>query len=122
MRKIGYAFLLCVILFTTSCSIPAKKPETGIWFCEELKISIDFSLAQNTSDSAILHNDDGSCEPLGCHFDFGNGIYFFQRVDDVEIDYLRGTFKWKNDEFIVTSINDENTYVFVENKETDSLY
>lgn len=113
MRKTWYRILLCVILLVSSCSIPEKKPETGIWFCDELKISIDFSLAQNTSNCAILHNDSGTYEPLGCHFDFGNRIYFFHQINDNEIDYLNGTFKWKHDEFIVTSNNGESTYIFV---------
>lgn len=117
MRKIGCLFLLCaiIILLANSCSIPAKKPEQGIWYCEELKISIDFSLANTNNICAKLYNDDGTYDTMGCHFDYGRGIYFFQMLDGNEVDYLNGSFKWKEREekFIVTSNSDDCIYIFV---------
>ena len=117
MKKTGCLILICVlVLLITSCSVsfPAKKPEEGVFYCEELKISVDFSLIDDEYHCAKLYNDDGTYLTLGCHFDYGRGVSFFQTIEDTEIHYLTGSFKWKKNEFIVISYVNSKQYIFLE--------
>ena len=117
MKKvICLALILIMSLSFASCSIPAKKPESGVWYCRELKTSIDFSLCQTTEYCAKLHNDDGTFEERGCYFDHSNGIILFEETDGETNEYLHGDFKYKEKEgqFVVTSYSDGKEYVFIE--------
>lgn len=119
MRKI-VCLILCSILLAllasfVSCSIPTAKPKEGVWYCKELRISIDFSVASEyESMCATMYNDDGTYRDIGCHFDYGSGIFFFEKLESDEIDILNAHFKWskRNNEFIVTSLSDGTVYVF----------
>jgi hypothetical protein len=42
----SFIIVVLISVLIASCSIPAKTPETGIYHCDELNISID-TLSQN---------------------------------------------------------------------------
>lgn len=107
------AIYICLILLFTSCSIPAKRPESGIWYCEELRMSIDFSECNNYNPDCVkYYNEDGSCEVRRCLIDYGSGIGICST--DEEEWYLNGKFKYRNDELKVTLHYEDKTYIFVE--------
>ena len=97
-------------------SFPAKKPESGFWYCEELQTGIDFDLCKTTVYCVKQYNDDGSVQMNGCHIDHGNGITFFTDLNDEYNEYFIGEFKYheKQKQFAITSYSDGVTYVFVE--------
>ena len=101
--------LLCLCV----CSVPAEKPTDGIWYCEELKISIDFGVyqSQKTQQCAELHNDDGSTTGILCRSDYGNGISIVSV--DQKTSYLTGKFSYRNDAFTITENSSKKEYVFV---------
>lgn len=114
MKKTCSIVISILLLFATSCSFTAKRPEEGIWYCDALDISIDFTLCQETYLCAKLYKEDGTYQTLGCHFDYGSGISIFQEVEEEDtIDYLNGSFQWKDNEFVVTTYSDKVVYVFV---------
>lgn len=102
-----------IILLISACSIGALKPHGGIWYCEELSISVDFSLYESTNECAKLYDKDGICTTLRCFFDYGNGMSIVST--DQNIRYLIGTFNYQreNDYFTVTAFKDEHIYTFV---------
>lgn len=123
MKKVRWFVILIVsLVLFASCSVsfPQPKPKDGIWYCEELRISIDFSIAQETDLCAKLHKNDGTVETIHCCFDFGSGIYIFEETTDGEnIDYLHANFRWCGDEFVVTTKHGMKTYIFREISESD---
>ena len=43
MKKKSLVFVLvCIIIVSTSCTIAPDLPSDGIWYCEELKLAIEF--------------------------------------------------------------------------------
>ncbi len=119
IRKLFIILLLCFIVISgVSCSVsfPGKKPESGFWYCEELRTGIDFDLYQTTNYCVIVYYDDGSVRFNGCHFDYGNGVHFFTDLDGEEYGYFYGEFKYhkKQKQFTITTRSDGITYTFVE--------
>lgn len=111
--KCPYFFIMMIICIGLSaCSIPQPTPEEGIWYCEELMIEIDFSyLNENLSpDCAKRYNADGTYQDVLCHIDYGSSITICS--ENQEEDFLIGRFSYKNDIFLVTTIEDKTTYVF----------
>lgn len=104
---------IIAVLCLCACSVPAEKPTAGIWYCEELKISIDFGVyqSQNTRQCAELHYDDGSISGILCRFDYGNGIDLVSV--DQKTSYLIGKFSYRNDTFTITENSSKKEYVFV---------
>ena len=127
MKRISLLILSVISLISLfGCSIPVEKPTSGIWYCEELKIAIDFgAIEQRVPEDAWLYSDDGTVIPLRCHIDYGNGISF-EKLDSEgnEVFYLSALFYYENDRFVITvhhmsaddgtmvEIDDEK-YVFV---------
>lgn len=118
MRKFNLTcILLLIMIFALSCSISAERPDDGIWYCEELAISIDFSLVQDDPyHCAALHNQDGTSLTLACLFDYGNGITVFKEAEnegEKSTNLLIGAFEWDGDEFRVTTHDGDVTYIFI---------
>lgn len=111
------AVLFCVAMLTLlclcACHIPTEKPADGIWYCEELKISIDFGVyqSQGTQQCAELHNDDGSTTGILFRSHYGSGIDLVSV--DQKISYLTGNFSYRNDTVTVTDNSSNKKYVFV---------
>lgn len=121
MKKFGYfVFVYLTVLLCVSCSIPAKKPESGFWYCEELNTGIDFDLYQTTLYCIKVYNDDGSVKINGCHIDYGTGILFFDDSDGNYNEYFYGNFKYnkKKEQFIIESYPDGIIYAFVKREKT----
>ena len=116
MKKVKWCVdWIVIVLFLSSCSVSFShpKPTEGIWYCEELKMSIDFSKARETDLCAKLYKDNGSVETMHCCFDYGRGIYIYEETENGEhIDYLNATYTWSGDEFVVTTIHEQKTYIF----------
>ncbi len=110
LKRFIAVLLLIPLVFLCSCSVQAAHPEQGVWYCEELKMSINFSLFGKTSEMVKIYNDDGTFESYVCHIDFGRGI-FIETIDGSEILYA-GEFRYHKDEFKVDV--DDTTYIFNE--------
>lgn len=104
--------LLTVIFCLSGCS-SWKAPKEGQWYCEELKIAIDFSYIyeNRTPNAAKLYAEDGSYIDILCYIDYGTGLFLTSQ--DGEINYLAGEFSWKNDKLTVTSYDDDSVYTFI---------
>lgn len=110
LKRFIAILLLIPLVFLCSCRIQAAHPERGVWYCEELKMSINFSLFGKTSEMVRIYNDDGTFETFLCHIDFGNGIYI-ATLDDSENIY-QGNCKLRGEDFYVKI--DDTTYIFNE--------
>ncbi len=107
MKRICSFILLCLIAVSiASCSFPVKYPQEGIYYCEELGLSIDFSIhMEDPNTCAKLYNEDGTYQVLECRIDFGSTMFLLSD-DDI---YLAGKVKFKDDKFI---LRDDKEYVF----------
>lgn len=111
MKRIYSIVLICVVaVLIVSCSRLEKIPEEGIWYCDELKISIDFSKIDKPTECAKLYNEDGTHQMLECKIDFVSVMDFFLG-DSI---YLSGGIKFKDDKFILTT---DKSYVFLKQTE-----
>ena len=110
-RIFPYVFVLIMGIGLSACTIPQPMPEEGVWYCEELMIELDFSVhSQNgTPYFAKMYNPDGSYQDIMCHY-LGSNISFYSM--DWEENYLNGYFLYRNGVFSITTIEDEQTYVF----------
>ena len=61
MKKIPLVFILvCVIIVFASCTVAPELPSDGIWYCEELKLAIEFGESKNSVysyDKNLTHMD-----------------------------------------------------------------
>lgn len=104
----------CIILLFSSCSIRGELPDSGIWYCEELKISIDFTkFHQGNNECAYFYNEDGSYELYKCLIDYGTTIGI-SSADEEDLYYI-GNFNFKEDTFIIITF-DGKEYAFRQSK------
>ena len=101
--------LMCIIL--PSCSIICEYPDNGIWFCEELGLSMDFG-----SHTGKWCMSDGECIDLEMYIGYGH-IGFQYRDANGELQFVfTGIYKYVNGEFSVKMFESEQTqekkYVF----------
>ncbi len=115
------SLIVCVLFMSlVSCSIPAKKPEEGVWYCDELGLSIDFNVYMDAPNECVkLYNDEGSYETLGCHFDYGAGIGIYRKMEEKEVLLITGSFRYKDEKFVVTTHDNNNVYIFYKQNETE---
>ena len=106
-----FVFIILFTLYNNYLS-PSKKPTDGVYYCEELKIEIDFSLHETSTKCAKLYCENNTYIILSCHFDYGNGIFLIDDSNQENIYYLSGSFVWKEDKIIVKSNIDNCSYVF----------
>ena len=119
VRKfVVFILLIAISVSLCSCSIPQPKPKDGIWYCEELRLEIDFFVfnQQHTAYCAKMRNPDGTTQDVLCLFDFGS-LILISSLDHRE-DYLIGHFQYKKEtwfreeSFTVTTMDGEHTYIF----------
>ena len=116
MKKCMFVIVLILLFLSTtlamsacSVSFPVKSPNDGIFYCEELKIGIDFSLLQVTIENTRLYFNDGSYMLCRTMRDYGNGIGIYSL--DQHTEYFGGNFKYKNDVLYVPGV--VNVWIFV---------
>ena len=117
MKKLLVILLLCSIVISciTGCvSFPVEKPQSGFWYCQELRTGIDFDLYQTTRYCILIYNDDGSVQVNACHFDYGTGVHFCVDRNGSHQGYFYGQFKYykKKKQFVITDNSDGHKYVF----------
>lgn len=110
-----YIVFICIVLILSICgcsvSLPADKPKEGIWYCEELKMSIDFSMiAKFEPDCIKQYADDGTYTVLRCYTDQTDDMYIC--TPDQKTWHYYGEFKYKDDIFIYSTFEGD-TYYFV---------
>ena len=103
-RVICTILLSCMLLLLmNACSIPYKHPEEGVWYCEELKMSIDFAMYNSSDYMCVKVYNDDTYEVMECSIDYGNGISIdrvlgVEFVDGMPVNipeqYFGGNFKW----------------------------
>ena len=116
MKKVCCLFLVFLfVVFSiafSSCSIFAAIPTEGVYYCEELRMAIDFSWNEKMNNECVkMYEEDGSYTVCLTHIDYGSGIEICSL--DQKTTYLIGTRKYKDDVFSITTFDDETTYVFV---------
>ena len=104
MKKIAISLLLSFAFFLSSCSIPFKLPDDGLWYNEELDIMLEFKTKQNSSRSQLTNIIWNSREDvLQCNIDHGKGITFYIADENGNSkDILQGKFDYSNDKIIIT--------------------
>ncbi len=102
-------FAICSLFFT-SCTIYEARPESGLYYCKELNVTIEF----NQSNIGIVHDENGNCKEYEVFLDFGNSIDAYDQISGefVFVAGINGTFKYKNDIFYVTDVDSKKKYEF----------
>ncbi len=105
--------VLSAILCGCSVSFPNPTPTSGIYYCEELGISIDFSIsAEHSSDSAVLHTEEGDCKNIRFYTDYGYTACFFN--PETSEYAVTGKYSWheSEDAFYIEAYSTGTTYRF----------
>lgn len=110
IRVILLTLIVCLALGLVACKKSGNIPENGIFFCEALNISIDFSIIDADPECGKVYAADGSSTTCRCMIDYGLGISIIS--SDQNTDYLIGRFQYKDDLFYVTAYDDGTVYVF----------
>ena len=115
IRRLCCLTLLFVVALRGICIAVADQPKEGVWYCEELSISIDFSEynEERKPDIAKFYFDDGSYIDIECYFDYGQGISFYHPEEERYL--LTGEYKYEEEEklFYVISNEDEDEYEYI---------
>lgn len=117
MKKwMNIILLVCVGIISSSCSMTAKTPTNGLWYCEELNMEIDFFLYTNENYHCVkIYDENGSYDILRGITDHG-GDFVIHSLEQYEYENLiDGRTKYHNNEFqIITSENGKREkYSFV---------
>ena len=111
VRLATLSLLVGLCLALCACSIPQPKPKEGIWYCDELKLEINFSLYSERSQYFVKrYHSDGTYEDVESFFDFGNRITIGTAYDPEN--RLIFKFLYRNGVFSVTTIDGKHTYIF----------
>ena len=104
-RKCLILCILFVLTLLAGCSIPSRHPESGLWYCEELDMTLDMEnlTAQYTVKEGVVQHAE-------IHIDYGNGIFVEQGTDTI----LSASFVFKNDTFTLKEHDSNVKYVFTE--------
>ena len=111
MKKRCVVLLIAILFVFCSCSLPVSSPEDGLWYCEELKMTMDFSAPSNEPAVEVV-KEDGGIE----YFHMGVGqdrrlrLFYYDEDDGFHI-HLIGKFKHRGNTFYWTI--DDKTYTFV---------
>lgn len=108
-----FLVILLLVMCITACYIPVPQPDDGVWYCEDLRISIDFSLSSEATLISRMYNLDGTSKPIVCHFGYDNSLIFLVNEEDTAgSPYFSGTFVYEDNEFRVTDRSDGKVYIF----------
>jgi len=126
MRKFLKAAIILSVIFVLGALFyhftrPKEPPSDGVWYCEELNMSIDFGLLRDDYYCVKEYHEDGSYSKYAFWYDEGAamGFSYVETLPNgmmVNTNYrdLSGVFRWKEgeDEFVFTNGLDEFWYVF----------
>ena len=109
MKKLTATFTLIVVIFVcTSCSITQKKPDSGIWYCEKIGISIEFYMDSLYSQdeprvgSIRMYDEEGNYQELHARWGYDDVIEFYLESDESgEFAIYSGHYRYKKDNFII---------------------
>ena len=113
MKKFLCVFVFTLLTFLPSCSIPRDYPKEGIWYCEAIRTSIDFSLLLTEEPVARFYDYSGSYVLGDIDLGYGGEIYFYNFSFSKTIPFFCGKFKFSDNEFTVTT-TDGTECVFYE--------
>lgn len=113
MKKIFVFSTLFVIIFIcTSCSIMPKTPTKGIWYCEEISVSIEFYIDPLYSSvhprirSTRMYDDEGNYQELEKNWHYSGQLdFYYEDADGNEVGVYSGFYKYRNDKFIMYLIS-----------------
>ena len=97
--------LLTVIVFLSGCSIPYKLPSDGVWYNEELDVSLEFIKYPDSVVARIVNivwNSEPNCLYVHLGYDWGFTFYVIDE-NGSEVCLLNGYFKYSKDKFIVSA-------------------
>lgn len=109
MKKRCFLLLLIVIFVCCSCSIPRSYPKSGLYYCDQLEMTIDFSKSANEHGVKVIL-DNGQAAYYACQIDYGGSV-FIRNIGTEEL-YLKGKFIFVNKIFHIKT--DDETYKFVQ--------
>ena len=105
--------LLCFVLVLSACYFPIRRkvPPEGEYYCDELKISIDFSVyAEDNPKCAKIYSSDDEYTIGLCMRDYGTGMNILSL--DQEICYVVGEYLYADGVFTITAHEDGTVYTF----------
>ena len=113
MKKFFACSVFIVIAFIcTSCSITPKTPTEGIWYCEEIGISIEFYMDPLYSSvdprirSVRMYDDEGNYQELEQNWWYSGQLdFYYEDSGGNEINIYSGFYKYRNDKFIIYLIS-----------------
>ena len=97
--------LLTVIVFISGCSLPPKLPTDGVWYNEELDVSLEFAMVPDFDLPMIVNIVwNSKSNYLHVFLNYGNEIAFYV-IDEngSKVCLLNGYFKYSKDKFIVSA-------------------
>ena len=111
MKKRCVVLLIAILFVFCSCSLPVSSPEDGLWYCDELKMTIDFSYDRGEKCVQVVQ-EDGSVVYFDMGVDFSGRleVFYYDEEYNPHI-YLIGKIKHRGNTFYWTI--DEKTYTFV---------
>ena len=126
MKK-TYIYFLCFFLFIFAGCVNRQEPypKDGTFYCEELKMEINFSKVEDTPNCAYLYDEDENANNLQILISMGGKslTILSEKGFEDETTYLSGTYKWQDDKFYIDStystVFENKTYVFIKRSSTD---
>ena len=110
LRYLIIAILISMIGLLCACSIQSDIPTGGEYYCEELRISIDFSAIRSTPECGKVYQENGEDDVCRCLLDYGSGIWICSL--DQETTYLIGSYSFEKNTFKI-STSDGKVYTFM---------
>lgn len=97
MKKIACC-LVCAILLTMLCACDTvpEFPTSGIWYCEELKITVEFA-GEYVSNAVVKWDDPDTDLKMVIEYGGYMDFYYFNE-DHIWTTVYDGPYKYKNDE------------------------
>lgn len=111
MKKISYfIFLIILLTFFCACSIVHEMPSTGIWYCEQLKVVLEFK--SNISGRWYISDTEYVNLQIHCGYDAEMILYYIDEQGQ-EVTVYSGFYKYKKNElllYVYSKINLDDPY------------
>ena len=112
-KKWRMILLFCVVILLSACYFPIRRevPTEGEYYCDELKISIDFSIFKGGDPHCTkIYSSDGEYTIGRCMRDYGIGMTLCSA--DQQTVYVIGEYSYTNGLFTITAYDDDMVYTF----------